>query len=101
MRGWQGLDRREMPSWAADLPRGPTCVQTRACLEHAVLIVMGTGATPPLNCPIIGRSYGAEKAAGPLSLVTVDKAGHMVPMDQPVAAAYMIREWLAGRRLAK
>ncbi|CAI0544050.1 unnamed protein product [Linum tenue] len=43
-----------------------------------------------------GRKAGELKSYGPLALLKVYDAGHMVPMDQPRAALQMIQSWVEG-----
>ncbi|XP_039165421.1 serine carboxypeptidase-like [Eucalyptus grandis] len=43
-----------------------------------------------------GSVAGWEKAHGPLTFLTVNEAGHSVPMDQPKVALQMIQSWMAA-----
>ncbi len=45
---------------------------------------------------ISGAEVGRKKEFGGLTFLTVDSAGHMVPMDQPAAAAYAINTILSA-----
>ncbi|KPA78503.1 putative mitochondrial serine carboxypeptidase (CBP1) [Leptomonas pyrrhocoris] len=47
-----------------------------------------------------GRAAGQERKYGNFSFVRVYDAGHMVPMDQPAAALYMVSQFLHDRRLS-
>lgn len=42
---------------------------------------------------------GSEKRTR-FAFVTVDRAGHLVPQDQPVVALEMVRRWLGKRSWA-
>lgn len=48
-----------------------------------------------------GESAGTAKAVGPLSFVKVDKAGHMVPMDQGANALDMITKFTRNQPLVE
>ncbi|KAL0907657.1 hypothetical protein M5K25_022078 [Dendrobium thyrsiflorum] len=43
-----------------------------------------------------GKKAGELKSHGPLSFLKVHDAGHMVPMDQPLASLEMLRRWMNG-----
>ncbi|XP_068634901.1 serine carboxypeptidase-like [Aristolochia californica] len=43
-----------------------------------------------------GKEAGLLKTYGPLSFLKVHDAGHMVPMDQPMAALEMLKRWTQG-----
>ncbi|KAG9445144.1 hypothetical protein H6P81_016484 [Aristolochia fimbriata] len=43
-----------------------------------------------------GKEAGLVKSYGPLSFLKVHDAGHMVPMDQPLAALEMLKRWTLG-----
>eukprot|EP00828_Plagiopyla_frontata_P043852 TRINITY_DN6991_c0_g1_i12.p1 TRINITY_DN6991_c0_g1~~TRINITY_DN6991_c0_g1_i12.p1 ORF type:complete len:187 (+),score=10.73 TRINITY_DN6991_c0_g1_i12:3-563(+) len=40
--------------------------------------------------------YGSIKQSGKLTYVQINKAGHMVPHDQPAVALKMLRNWFSG-----
>ncbi|XP_050212458.1 serine carboxypeptidase-like [Mercurialis annua] len=44
-----------------------------------------------------GAEAGQLKSHGPLAFLKVNKAGHMVPMDQPKAALQMLKSWMQGK----
>lgn len=46
---------------------------------------------------VLGQPAGTVKASGPLSFVKVAKAGHMVPMDQPLNSLAMITAFTRGK----
>ncbi|XP_038691215.1 serine carboxypeptidase-like [Tripterygium wilfordii] len=50
--------------------------------------------TPMSNYFVDGKKVGKVKNYGPLSLLKVFKAGHMVPMDRPKVALHMIKNWM-------
>lgn len=41
-----------------------------------------------------GKTAGKVRSAGPLTFVTVDAAGHMVPLDKPREALELVNRWL-------
>ncbi|PKU80225.1 serine carboxypeptidase-like [Dendrobium catenatum] len=43
-----------------------------------------------------GNKAGELKSHGPLTFLKVHDAGHMVPMDQPLASLEMLRRWMNG-----
>ncbi|KAK4058075.1 hypothetical protein OIO90_000814 [Microbotryomycetes sp. JL221] len=43
-----------------------------------------------------GSSGGNTKSRGKLTYMDFDGAGHMVPMDKPAEASYMLKQWLKG-----
>ncbi|XP_038718221.1 serine carboxypeptidase-like [Tripterygium wilfordii] len=43
-----------------------------------------------------GVKKGWMSSYGPLTFIRINKAGHMVPMDQPRVAFHMIRSWMKG-----
>jgi len=44
-----------------------------------------------------GRTVGEIKSEGVLTFLAISNAGHMVPMDQPELALYMIKNFVQGR----
>lgn len=54
----------------------------------------------PVEWSAEGEVAGTVREVGPLSFVRVYKAGHMVPMDQPMHAAAMIARFTRGMSLA-
>ncbi|CAK9159679.1 unnamed protein product [Ilex paraguariensis] len=53
-------------------------------------------ASPDVAFEVDGSEAGLLKSHGPLSLLKVHDAGHMVPMDQPKAALDMLKRWTQG-----
>lgn len=55
-------------------------------------------ACAPDACRVRPQAWagGTFKRLGPLTFARVARAGHMVPMDQPVAALQLIQQWLAS-----
>ncbi|GIL92291.1 hypothetical protein Vretimale_18448 [Volvox reticuliferus] len=53
----------------------------------------------PEEWHVAGAAAGTVRALGPLSFVRVYQAGHMVPMDQPQAALYMLTLFTRGKLL--
>lgn len=43
-----------------------------------------------------GEIAGLTRNAGPLTFLTLDGAGHMVPFDKPKQSLEMVKRWLAG-----
>ena len=60
----------------------------------------GTGKEWSVNGKPAGLVRKGGKGAGSVTFIQVYKAGHMVPYDQPEAAADMIEKWLANKSLA-
>lgn len=48
-----------------------------------------------------GKEAGVLKNYGPLTFLKVHDAGHMVPMDQPIAALQMLQLWTTGKLTKK
>ncbi|PSR89928.1 Serine carboxypeptidase-like [Actinidia chinensis var. chinensis] len=54
-------------------------------------------AAPTVPFVVDGAEKGQLKSHGPLNLLKVHDAGHMVPMDQPKASLEMLKRWTAGK----
>ncbi|KAG5507580.1 hypothetical protein JKF63_06529 [Porcisia hertigi] len=59
----------------------------------------GFNAAPNVEFAVGGRWAGMERKYGSLSFVRVYDAGHMMPMDQPEVALYMVHRFLRGQGL--
>ncbi|PHH85535.1 hypothetical protein CDD83_288 [Cordyceps sp. RAO-2017] len=55
----------------------------------------------PLRTAAGGQDYGNVKAARNFAFMQIYQAGHMVPADQPEAAADFFNRWLSGEWFAK
>ncbi|KAJ7689701.1 serine carboxypeptidase [Mycena rosella] len=56
-------------------------------------------ALPLREWTVDGKRAGKTRAAGALTLATVDAAGHMVPYDKPKQSLEMVNRWIAGQSL--
>jgi carboxypeptidase C (cathepsin A) len=54
-------------------------------------------AAPDTNWTVAGQVAGSYMTCKGLTLLRVSEAGHMVPMDQPVAALSMINSFMSGK----
>ncbi|KAK2996103.1 hypothetical protein RJ639_029531 [Escallonia herrerae] len=54
-------------------------------------------AAPSVPFSVDGSEAGQLKSHGPLALLKVHNAGHMVPMDQPKASLQMLKAWTQGK----
>ncbi|GET87754.1 serine carboxypeptidase, putative [Leishmania tarentolae] len=57
-------------------------------------------AAPNVEFAVSGRWAGQERTYGGLSFVRIYDAGHMVPMDQPEVALFMVHRFLNNQSLA-
>lgn len=60
----------------------------------------GFNSAPNVEFAVNGRWAGLERSYGGLSFVRIYDAGHMVPMDQPEVALFMVLRFLHGQNLA-
>ena len=58
-------------------------------------------ATAPAELLVNGALVGREWRAGALAFVTVDGAGHEVPMDQPAVAQHLIQRFIEADSLQR
>ncbi|XP_028776242.1 serine carboxypeptidase-like [Neltuma alba] len=54
-------------------------------------------ASPNVSFVVDGKEAGRLQSHGPLSLLKIHEAGHMVPMDQPKVALEMLTRWMQGK----
>ncbi|OSX56451.1 hypothetical protein POSPLADRAFT_1160107 [Postia placenta MAD-698-R-SB12] len=56
-------------------------------------------AEPLRGWKVDGDFVGLTRTAGPLTFVTIDGAGHMVPYDKPKHSLELVTRWLSGSDL--